>query len=267
MQIELVGCTSAGKSTLAEKLTDAAGAQGVGLLHADEFALNQIGVGHLRKRSLRAVVTHLVAFWGCTIRGWRHREFILFAYRQLRHAHVSTWQRWNQLRKVLKQLGRYESIRSARRCQKPVLVDEGTLHAAHNLFVHVGYEFDESHLREFAERVPLPDVVIYVRQHEDVLVKRTLKRGHPRISKPTDDTIAQFVHQATLAFEQLSEHERIAPRMIVVQDGVIVSEPKHLATPQTRYAVELLHEAFETGTPSTSDLELQPNPATVSGAV
>ncbi len=73
MQIELVGCTSAGKSTLAAQITEAARAEGIDLMLADEYALDQLGLGHLRKRWLRAVVVHIVAFWGCVSKGWRSR--------------------------------------------------------------------------------------------------------------------------------------------------------------------------------------------------
>ena len=151
--------------------------------------------------------------------------------------------------------------------QTPVLVDEGTLHAAHNLFVHVGFEFDDDHVRQFAEQVPLPDVVIYVRQREEVLVERTLKRGHPRISEPTHQSVANFVHQAVLTFDQLSKHERIASRMLVVQDGMIVSEPMQLPTPQMMKTLELLCGAIETATLPINNPDFESTPAAHSGAV
>lgn len=267
MQIELVGCTSAGKSTLAAKLAEAAHADGVDLLLADEFALNRLGLGYLSKRWLRAVVVHIVACWACLSRGWAHRRFVKFSHQQLRQANLPRRQRWNQLRKVLKQLGRYEAIRGAGTNQTPILVDEGTLHAAHNLFVHVGFGFDQEQIREFAEAVPLPDVVVYVRQHEDVLVERALKRGHPRIPHPTRQRVAEFVHQAVAAFDQLAQHERIAPRTLIVQNGKIESEPNQVSTPQMRRALELLRGAIQSGTLPTSNIDFEPKPAAHSGAV
>lgn len=266
MQIELVGCTSAGKSTLAAQITEAARAEGIDLMLADEYALDLLGLGHLRKRWLRAVVVHIVAFWGCVSKGWRHVRFIKFSHRELRDTKISRRQQWNQLRKVLKQLGRYEVIRGSRQDQTPVLVDEGTLHAAHNLFIHVDFEFDNDQLRQFAEQVPLPDLVIYVRQSEEVLVERALKRGHPRISDPTRQSVAKFVHQAVLAFDQLAKHERISPRTLEVQDGMIVSEPLQPSTPEMKRALEFLRGAIETGTPPTNKLDFATTPAAHSGA-
>ena len=218
MQLELVGCTGAGKSTLAARVADVARAEGIELVLGDEYALKQLGLGHLRTKWLRAVLVHVLALWGCVSRGWRHRRFIKFASHVLRQTPIPRRQRWNQLRKVLKQLGRYEVIRSRRQAQTSVLVDEGTLHAAHNLFVHTACDLNPEHVRQFAELVPLPDIVIYLRQREEVLVERTLKRGHPRISDQTHQAVAKFVHEAVMAFDQLSKHERIAPRMLVVQE-------------------------------------------------
>ena len=267
MQLELVGCTSAGKSTLAKRIAAAARAQGVDLTPGDEFVLNHPGLRHLRLRRLRAVAIHVVAFWGCLTKGWQHLQFIRFAYRVLRHSKIPQRQQWNQLRKVLKQLGRYEIIRSQKQSQTSVLVDEGTLHTAHNLFVHVAGEVNDDHIRQFAEWVPLPDVVIYLRECEDVLVERTLDRGHPRISNPTPQSVAEFVHQAVLTFDQLSRHERIAPRTLVIQDGMIVSEPTELSQAEMRPVLEVLRSAIETQAAPTNNLDLESTPAVHIGAV
>ena len=266
MQLELIGCTGAGKSTLAARIVDAARAEGIKLVLADEFALNQLGLRHLRTRWLRAVAVHVVAFWGCISRGSRHVRFIEYAYRVLHYSKIPRRQQWNQLRKVLKQLGRYEVIRCRRQSQTPVLVDEGTLHAAHNLFVHVANDFNNDHVRQFAERVPLPDIVIYVREREDVLIERTLDRRHPRIADPTPQSVAKFVRQAVLVFDQLSKHERVAPRTLVIQDGVIVSEPNELGNPELKNVMKVLRGAIATGTLPTNNLDCDSTLVDSSGA-
>ena len=156
MQLELVGCTGAGKSTLAKRIESAARAQSVDLALGDEFVLLRLGLRRMRARRLRAVAVHVVAFWGCLTRGWRHGAFIRIAYRVLCDPKIPRRRRWNQLRKVFKQLGRYEVIRCRRQSRTSVIVDEGTLHTAHNLFVHVACDVNQDYFRQFAERVPLP---------------------------------------------------------------------------------------------------------------
>jgi hypothetical protein len=261
MQIELIGCTSAGKSTLAAQIMDAAQAADIDLVLADQFALDTLGLGKVRKKSLRAVFVHIVAAWGCISQGWRRLRFIALSRTELRHTNISWARQWNQLRKVLKQLGRYDLIRRSRPNQKLVLVDEGTLHAAHNIFIHVDFEFDQARLQQFAEQVPLPDLVIYVRQSEDVLVERTIKRGHLRISDPTRQSVADFVHQAVLAFDQLAKHERIAPLVLEVQDGVVLSEPHR--QPHISGIVDFLRDAIESRPLPTNQLNCAPAAAAV----
>jgi hypothetical protein len=176
----------------------------------------------------------------------------------LRAARIPRPRQWNQLRKVLKQLGRYDLVR--RRCQErgTVLVDEGTIHAAHNLFVHVDREVNRDQLQDFAECVPLPDIVVYVRSREDTLVERTLERGHPRIPNPTPQVVASFVRQAVVTFDTLSRHKRIAPRTLVIEDGVVVSEPCENGNPQTKTVLDVIRRAVRPTTPTAGTLHFEP---------
>ena len=136
MLVELVGCTSAGKSTLLRALTEAAKKDNVQMTDGNDFALRHIGAARFRGGALRSVLIHLVAFFGCVTSLFSHLQYVTFAYRTLRRSGIPVRQQLNQLRKVLKQLGRFEFIRRRITDQEIVIVDEGTVHAAHNLFVH-----------------------------------------------------------------------------------------------------------------------------------
>ncbi len=256
MQLELVGCTGAGKSTLAARITEVARAEGIDFTLGDECALAKIGLRHLKSRLLRAVCVHFVAFWSCLANGRRHVQFVRFAHRVLTSAKIPRRQQWNQLRKVLKQLGRYEVIRSLGD-PTPVLVDEGTIHTAHNLFVHLAGTFNDELVGQFALQVPLPDLVIYVRSREDTLVGRTLDRGHPRIPNPTPQSVARFVRRAVVAFDRISTHERIAPRTVVIEDGVIVSEPNANGNPRMKNVLEVLRRAVQLVPPTAPTLHFK----------
>jgi hypothetical protein len=123
------------------------------------------------------------------------------------------------------------------------LVDEGTVQTAHNLFVHVEHCFDDVRLRQFSRCVPLPDVVVYVRPNEDALIERTLRRGHPRIARPTRPAVTWFVRQALSAFDQLTRCERVASRTIEVRDGEVihgVGRQRRFCTEGTRWSDELV---------------------------
>lgn len=265
MQLELVGCTGAGKSTLAARIMEVARAEGIDLWLADDFALDQLRLRQLKSRWARVLCVHFVALIGCVANGWRHVRFVWFTYRVLHSTNIPRRQQWNQLRKALKQLGRYDVVRSLGD-HAPVLVDEGTIHVAHNIFVHVANTCSEEQVEQFALQVPLPDAVVYVRSREDALVERTLKRGHPRIPNPTPQSVARFVRQAVVAFDKLSRHERIAPRTLVIQDGVIVSEPCEHDNPQIKSVLEVVRRAVRPTTPTVETLQFESAPAIHGGA-
>ncbi len=240
MQLELIGCTSSGKSTLATQMATVARANGIELAMGDDIVIRSLGVRDLPSRRLRAVAVHLRTFLECLTHGRKYATFLATARRSLRYSAIPRRRQWNQFRKVLKQLGRYELIRRSCHNEPFVLVDEGTLQSAHNLFVHVERGYDDSHVHAFAEQVPLPDLIVYVRLGEDPLIERTLRRGHPRIARSTRPSVTWFVRQAIQAFDEITRHPRIAARTLVIQDGKVVQRPSEHNSPGMRGIVDLI---------------------------
>jgi hypothetical protein len=64
----------------------------------------------------------------------------------------------------------------------------------------------------------LPDVVLYLQQEEEVLVSRTLGRGHARIAGSTPDNIVHFIKQAVNVFNEMINIPEIQERLLIV-DG------------------------------------------------
>jgi hypothetical protein len=79
-----------------------------------------------------------------------------------------------------------------------------------------------------------------MRPSEETLVERTLQRGHPRITRPTLRCVTSFVRQALYAFDQVTCHERIAGRTIVIENGTVVRAPEGAAVPWARDVVDLI---------------------------
>lgn len=226
MQVELIGATGSGKSTLADDLCVVACADGRPLMLGSDFLLKVICFCRIRNKVLRAVLLHVVAAFGCCL-GWRkYWRFIAFCWGQLHRPPISRWHRWNQFRKVLKQLGCFVVVaRDKCNTKRLVIVDEGTVHAAHNVFVHVGTKASQRDLSMFADTVPLPDVIVCVCEKEELVVERTIGRGHPRIpTSASRETVVEFVREASDAFQHLAMHNRIASRTIIV-DGLEIITP------------------------------------------
>lgn len=222
MQIELIGCTNAGKSTLAEKVLTASRQQGVELFLGDEFVLSQLHLQAVKSHSVRRLLVNGAGLLASLLTWRKYRAFVRFAADVLFQISIPRVQRLQLLRNVLKKLGVFEIIRRSG-SQQLILVDEGTLQIAHNLFVHASAEVDPTLLSEFAALVPLPDAVVYLHQPEELLVERIIARGHNRLPDRSDAQATRFVRQAITVFDQLVQQPAIAGRVLVTSgdDGRI----------------------------------------------
>ena len=177
MQIELIGCTGAGKSTLSRCIVQASREQGVEITIGEEIALKLIGLNWVKRNIPRTLFVDLVSLCAC-LASWRdNHEFYLLVTRILSRLPVDWFEKLNIARNVLKNIGINAIVRRAGGQGQFVLLDEGTLHTAHYLFVHVSVEPNASDLSDFIRLVPLPDVVVYVCQDATTLVQRTLAAG------------------------------------------------------------------------------------------
>lgn len=205
MQIELIGCTSAGKSTLARGILQAGREQGIDTLMGDDFVLEQVHLNWVKRRLARTLCVDFVLLSACLMTWRDHLEFYRFATRIIWQlpGGVAWVEKLNIARNVLKKIGVIEIVRRRGSTRQIVLVDEGTLHTAHYLFVHVSVVPNIKELSTFVRLVPKPDVVLHVRQDEAVLIERTLARGHKRIPEGSHAMVERFVKRAIDAFDNL----------------------------------------------------------------
>lgn len=218
MQIELIGCTGAGKSTLAHAVVHDCRKQGLDIMLGEEFVLEQCHANWVRQRPVRKLLVNLAGVFASLLTWRNNRQFYFFATKILIQLPGPWLERLNLLRNVLKRTGVAEIIRFRGTGQQVVLVDEGALQTAHNLFVHLAVEREPGQLAAFAGLVPLPDAVIYLKQPEEVLVARTLARGHRRIPDLSEARVGHFVKQAVAMFDELVAYPAVKDRTMVL-DG------------------------------------------------
>ncbi len=216
MQIELVGCTSAGKSTLIRGILQACHEQGIDILPGDDFVLKQVRLNWIKGHLPRTLLVDLVALFTCLVTWRNNLEFCLFATQLLLQLPIARLEKLNLLRNVLKKIGIHEIICFRSTDQQVILVDEGVLQAAHNLFVHVSVDVKAEHLATFARLSPLPDVIVYLRQPESLLINRTMKRGHKRIPDRSYSNVVRFIKQAVATFDKLVQYPAVESKLLVV---------------------------------------------------
>ncbi|MGH7450361.1 MAG: hypothetical protein ACRENG_03380 [bacterium] len=230
MQIELIGCTSAGKTTLARKMLQAGRELGIDMQLSDDFVLKQIRLNWIKNEFIRLRIIELLCLPICLVFWRKYRRFYRLAIRASRQAPGSWFYKMNLARITLRKVGIYEIIRHCSSEQQVLLFDnEGVLQASHTLFIHSGgARVNADDLSSFVNLAPLPDVVAYLWQSQAVLLERTLARGHHRLPDRSHAKAEFFIEQAVEMFDTLQRHPALASRLLIIngeQKTIVPSEP------------------------------------------
>jgi thymidylate kinase len=248
MQIELIGCTSAGKSSLSQSIIQAC-QQGSDILLGDDFVLKQVRLDWIKSHLPRTFLLNVVALFACLVTWRTHLDLYRFVAQFLFHLPVARLEKLNLFRNVLKRVGLYEIIRFRSAEQQVILVDEGVLQAAHYLFVHRSVQVKTANLSTFVRLIPLPDVIVYLRQPESLLIDRTMKRGHKRIPDRSYSNVAPFIKRAVITFNKLVQHPAVKSKLLVVHGGHNVTvAADHQHDPPLALALKVIRRGFTSDT-------------------
>lgn len=219
MQLELLGCTSAGKSTLSRKIFESCREQGIEIILCEDFVLRQVRLDWIKNHLPRTFLVNLLSLFACLLTWRKNHEIYTFAAQHLFQLPIASMDKLNLLRNVLRKIGTYEIIRRRSSSQQIILSDEGVLQAAHHLFVHDYVPVEAEHLAAFTRLVPFPDVVVYLNQPESLLIERTMERGHQRIPDRSYNNVARFIRQAVFMFDKLVRYPAVASKLLLINGG------------------------------------------------
>ncbi|MCI0400309.1 MAG: hypothetical protein L0Z68_03270 [Gammaproteobacteria bacterium] len=259
MQIELIGCTSAGKTTLARKMLRAGQALGIDVQLSDDFILECVRLNWIKNDFLRRRVIELWALLTCLTFWGKYSDLYGVIFRTCFKVRGSWFYKIKLARVALKKIGIFQIVRSRSSEQQVIVLDnEGVLQATHTLFVHIGSINGASNLSAFLRLAPLPEVIAYLRQSEPVLIERTCKRGHNRIPEGADsEDVAVFIRRTVAIFEELARHPRLADRLLVLDpERSPLLTGDHFNNRQLAKAAKLIREAMIVATPADNELEL-----------
>jgi len=223
MHIELIGSTSAGKTTLARKLVQIGKERGMDVFLSDDFILEQIHFNWVRNEFMRRRFVELVSFATLLTCVRQYREFFRFVLDESKNCPGSWFYKINVIRNVIRKIGIFEFVSRRCRAQQIILADnEGILQGVHNLFVHQNEnsQVDLPKINKYVELVPLPDVVLYLQQEEDILITRTLGRGHPRLVESSTAEVIHFIRQAVTVFDEMITAPKLQERLRIVDGGL-----------------------------------------------
>src|SRR5688572_22903044 len=219
MMIEFIGCTGAGKTTLISDVQRRL-VQIASVTTSFRLVASPLGLRNITNPTARHLIQEFIGFPFFIRSLYRHKSFIIFILRMLaRQADFSVFM-MNNLRSLVRKISVYEMTKQ-RQQKQIVLVDEGTVLLAHNIFVYSSALYTADEIARFASLVPLPDIVIYVKAPTETLVQRTLLRADPprEIKSRNRELIEKQINRAVGMFDQLVKAENIRSRLLIVENS------------------------------------------------
>jgi thymidylate kinase len=218
MIIEFIGSTGAGKTSLIAEVQRRL-AQTVEVMTSFEAVAAPLGLDHVTHLTVRNLIQEVVGFPFFFRALNRHKSLIIFILRMLaRQASFSIFT-INNLRSLERKLG-VDEILKRRQNHQIILVDEGPLLLAHNVFVYTNATYTAEEIVRFASLVPLPDIIIYIKAPTETLVQRALLRPDPprEIKSRNRELIVKHIHRAVEMFDQLVAADNIQCRLLIVEN-------------------------------------------------
>jgi len=86
------------------------------------------------------------------------------------------------------------------------------------MFVHIKAEPDLNEVVRFAEIVPKPDALIWVKVETEEVIFRTLQRGHRR-AKNKSSTVEPFIKHAEAVYEALFSSATVRGLPLIIENS------------------------------------------------
>jgi thymidylate kinase len=219
MIIEFIGSTGAGKTTLISAVQRRLAAKAE-VMTSFERVASPVGLRRVTNPTARNLIQELVGFPFFIGSLFRHKALIVFILRMLARQASFSFFMINNLRSLERKLA-VDEILKRRQRNKIILVDEGPLLLAHNVFVYSGASYSGEEIARFAALVPLPDIIIYIKAPLDILVQRSLLRADPprEMKSRNRELVEKHINRALEMFDQLVAAQNIKGRLLIVENS------------------------------------------------
>jgi thymidylate kinase len=216
--VEFVGCTGAGKSTLARQVCAYTTRADRAVIGSDIVLARPPFQGVRNEQAANVIqdVAGLPYFLGAAHRDW---PFLKLSGHLLREHAPSRFDEVLNTRSVMRRIGMFELARHHAH-GRTVLIDEGTVLIAYHLFVYSTAGSDGTDVDRFAALVPLPDRIVYVKAAVPVLVERARSRPNRRrqLAGLPPEGVAAWIRRAADVFDRVTAAPRLSDRVVVVDN-------------------------------------------------
>jgi hypothetical protein len=221
IRVEFTGVTGVGKTTLIPIVKQLLLEKGISTEEVDEAILRFYALTFIRNPRYRTLTIHFLVFFPflqyiLSLEGWK--LFCLAVNTTIKTAKNLKMAVY-MIRGFFVKIGRnclLERLKKTDNTQRfswdLILIDEGTLHIVHTLFVHEESQPCFEKILQFSHLVPQPDLAIWITAEPEKSIQCTLQRGHKRVKN--DKLYAQnFVTYAYQSFDHLLSSEAIESKI------------------------------------------------------
>ena len=238
MIVEFIGSTGAGKTTLINEVYR--GLEKTGRVRTSvDLATSLLGLKNVTNPTLQNLEQELISlpFFIGTL--YKYNQYLRHTIKLFWRNSGFSMQTIHNLRSLERKIGIYEITKILGRDQV-ILVDEGPILALHML-VSAKNTFTVEEIARFADLLPLPDLVVYIRASVDALVERTVRRADPprNVNLNNLAQVQDYLKRAVAMFDQLTEAENIRDRLVIV-------ESVDMTGPEFNRVVARVHEEILT---------------------
>ena len=233
MFIEFIGMVGAGKTTIAQSLQSLLRDRGYTVLSRGEavfICLERSFVGRLVHKLVPTAVWRrriLRAFYIGGPRFWNQLYFVLTQpkltwqiYQSQFRRDIPWWHRRIILNLFFRMAGTYFYLRHRLRPEEIVLLEEGFLHRAVNLYAWEVKELEVGILRSYFSALPVLDLVIFIQTPISVCLERSQMRGHPsRVELQDPKVLERFMAQASRIIQMAADFLANDSREVITIDN------------------------------------------------
>jgi thymidylate kinase len=236
MIVEFVGCTGAGKTTLINEVQCRL-AEADRVTTSYDLVAAPLGLTGVSSRMVRNFIQEFAVMPTFMRTLFKNKAVIAFTLRMLKRQANLPLYTINNLRCVERSLGVYEKIKRHTH-DRIILVDEGTVHLAHKVFVFNDAFYASEEILKFANLIPVPDLVVYLRAPIETLIQRTVQRSDPpREIRENRLRTEVYIHRAVAMFERVIQAENISSRLLVVDNPDFTDEELQRAADDVAWSI------------------------------
>ena len=211
MIVEVLGCTSSGKSTLIRKLLAEVSHKDVPLT---SHRVKETNILWLLINDLVLLLSFLIFS--------KHRVSVLRFLKICLKRNDSLWMRVNLFRNFITKQGEFQLAR--RRTSAIILMDEGCLHAFSNIFSHYDDSPDIVNATRLIEVVPKPDVILRVMTPEEVVLARAKNRLDPPWPDLEDKQWGCIFRHTEILYQMILNKLEVVP--VITVNSLDINIPK-----------------------------------------